>query len=90
MQSGQFDRDDEYNTAHEMKFPKIQTILLKLEETVYEMGIRHTESGQTLVKTVATGTYDGGKVIMMQLSGTSSAQIKRKVFWNHLRYCVNT
>ncbi|KAG8746281.1 hypothetical protein FRC10_005530 [Ceratobasidium sp. 414] len=90
MQSGRFDRDDEYNTVHEMKFPKIQTILLNLEETVYEMGIRHTESEQTLVKTVATGTYDGGKVIMMQLSGTSSAQIKRKVFWNHLRYCVNT
>ncbi|KAG8716544.1 hypothetical protein FRC08_009304 [Ceratobasidium sp. 394] len=89
MQNGQFDRDD-YRTVHGMKLPKIKNYLLNLEENVYEITIRHTESGKTMVKTVATGTYDGGKVIMMQLSGTSSAQAKRKAFWNHLRYCVDT
>jgi hypothetical protein len=60
-------------------YPKIESRLLVLKSTVYEIGVRDAQSEQTLLKTVAEGTYDQHDVIMVQISGTCSPKIKRKV-----------
>ena len=60
-------------------FPEVDSLFLELDSTVYDISVRDSNSGQTLLKTVARGRYRKDNVIMMQFSGTCSPKIKQRV-----------
>lgn len=81
-------QQDSYMEEREMLFPEVDSLELELDSTVYDIGIRDSQSDQTLLKTVARGRYRRDNVLMMQFSGTCSPKVKQRMFRNQLRYCA--
>ncbi|KAF8596000.1 hypothetical protein BDV93DRAFT_528319 [Ceratobasidium sp. AG-I] len=87
MQSRSSEQGD-FAAEDEMSFPEVNSLFLELDTTLYEISVRDSNSGQTLLKTVSRGRYRRDNVIMMQVSGTCSPRIKQRLFRHHLRYCT--
>ncbi|QRV82031.1 hypothetical protein RhiJN_10046 [Ceratobasidium sp. AG-Ba] len=89
MQSGSYSSYNSSSTGSE-EFPPIDEILFRLDTTIYDIGIQYNNFELTMMKNVAGGTYKGGRVIMMQISGTASRAAKQKAFKDNLKFCVTS